>query len=409
MSVPCILRFDSLVGESVSWVFGEQHGKTAFNADGKIGVLQENTTNEACVLLPGSEVLLPHTRLPGRRRSQLMAAVPYSIEDALAVDVDACCYAVSRDSVDGAYSVACIDQPKFDALLRRLANAGIRPTSVVPDLLAIPYTEGNWSLLVIDESILLRTGRQSGFATEVGSLPLFLRAAVAEAGAARPSLLDIYVGAVEEAAQVVRCAAELGLTRSVHVHSQGEAFGWFESTIAAESGLDFLECRSEFSGVNIDTRQLRLVGALVGLWLLIVFATEYWDYRQLRVQSARLQVSIEEVFRSVFPEVRRIVNPRQQMTHQLELLRGSSGEGSAFLPLLTIVSRELADFQKMQILNVTYARATLYVDVQLTDLAELDEFKQRLRRQGVAAEVVSATNQDRVLRGRLRIQAKPEL
>ena len=39
-------------------------------------------------LVPSAHVLLTHAQVPARRASQLLAAVPYALEESLAGDVD---------------------------------------------------------------------------------------------------------------------------------------------------------------------------------------------------------------------------------------------------------------------------------------------------------------------------------
>jgi len=399
-----ILRLSSLDQGRVQWILGDLYGESQFSHDGRLGAVHEALANEPYILLPGSDVLLTEAEVPSRRRTQVLAAIPYSVEEDLAGDAEEFCFGVSKTDEGGVFSVACAARQAFDAMLARLGGAGIRPRRVLPDLLAVPYNEDEWSLLVLEDLVLVRTGKHTGFASEGAALSFYLAAALEETQSIRPKLVNVFVGAEPDSAAAVRVVNEFGLHVAVQVHPRGNAFWWFERGLEDDEGVDFLEGRPEFSSLNVEGKRFRLIGALMSLWICVIVGTKFWDYSQLRSNDARLRYRIEELFRETVPEVRRIVNPKQQIAQKLTELRDATGGSSLFLPLLTDVSAELADFPNLQIMNVNYARGKLDIDIQVPDLAELDQLKQRLRARGVLVEVLSANNQGSLLRGRLRVQ-----
>jgi type II secretory pathway component PulL len=60
-----------------------------------------------------------------------------------------------------------------------------------PDVLALPYQAGQWTVLLDQDTVLVRSGRQNGFAIELESAFETIRAALEEAGEERPQRLQV--------------------------------------------------------------------------------------------------------------------------------------------------------------------------------------------------------------------------
>jgi len=159
------------------------------------GTLAEAATvceaSRVIVLVPGVDILLTSVSVPTRRRQRIAEAVPYLLEDQLAADVDRIHFALGEHNDRGEISVAVVSTARLEEWLSHLQEYGIRPDQMFPDVLALPYQTGQWTVMLDDDTVLVRSDRQGGFAIELDSAFESIRAALEEAGEERPQRLQV--------------------------------------------------------------------------------------------------------------------------------------------------------------------------------------------------------------------------
>ncbi|NJM13673.1 MAG: hypothetical protein HC889_19065, partial [Synechococcaceae cyanobacterium SM1_2_3] len=146
------------------------------------------------LIAPGEAVTLHRALLPSPKRSTWARAIPYALEDQVAEDIETLHFALSA-LPDGAHLPAAV--VAHDALrgwLDRCNQAGLTPTAIVPEPLLLPWREGEWSVLLEPQRVVVRTGSWEGFATERDLLELLLNQALVEAGDAKPQRLRVWGG-----------------------------------------------------------------------------------------------------------------------------------------------------------------------------------------------------------------------
>jgi hypothetical protein len=103
-----------------------------------------------------------------------------------------------------------------------------------------------------------------------------------------------------------------------------------------------------------------------------------------------------------------VVNPRVQMTQQLEALRGPSGGeagGRGFLSLFARVGSALREAPESRLQGVRYGEGKLELMLLLPDLQHLDAVKQRIERSGGVVSVLSVNREGEVTAARLKVEA----
>ncbi len=118
--------------------------------------------------------------------------MPYALEDQLIDDIEALHFALGQAPDGDRLPVATVDHAVLRGWLETCAQAGLTPVAVIPDPLLLPWQEGDWSVLLDGQRIVVRTGRWEGFVTEPETLDLFLNQALVEAGNAKPQRLRIW-------------------------------------------------------------------------------------------------------------------------------------------------------------------------------------------------------------------------
>ncbi|MBT8063156.1 MAG: type II secretion system protein GspL, partial [Gammaproteobacteria bacterium] len=145
-----LLRADSVANDAWRWLRLDAEGTPQGSIH--IGPL-ENAAGEGAglrvvALVPGTECLLTRVRIPGNKRQKLLRAVPYALEDQLSDEVENLHFALGDRDGDGQWPVAVISRAYLESLLETLSGAGLDVQQVIPEVLAIPYNQGDYSVLV---------------------------------------------------------------------------------------------------------------------------------------------------------------------------------------------------------------------------------------------------------------------
>ncbi|HID49730.1 MAG TPA: hypothetical protein EYP40_09015, partial [Chromatiales bacterium] len=142
-------------------------------------------TEQVIVYVPTLEVFLTRVKLPAGRRSQLQHALPYALEESLTEDVDELHCALGAQQEDGRYGAAVVRRRTLDSWLDSLAQAGIAPRAMYPDVMLLPLVANGWTISCLENRLHVRTGPDDGFVCEATMLPRLLEKALARQGAPR--------------------------------------------------------------------------------------------------------------------------------------------------------------------------------------------------------------------------------
>lgn len=123
------------------------------------------------VLLPGETVTMTRVKLPKTRRSELIKAVPFALEEQLAEDIQHLHFVLGDFDVDGNLLVAIINKQLFSDTLASLQQHDIHPNAIIPDFLALTQKENAWTIAVDKDTAMLRTDTTCGFAIEKEVFP----------------------------------------------------------------------------------------------------------------------------------------------------------------------------------------------------------------------------------------------
>lgn len=350
------------------------------------------------VLVPAEDVHLCRARVPGQKRQRVLRAIPYALEEHLADDVEALHFAIGPAQADSHFPVAVVSRARMNGWLEALQDMGLAPDQLVPETLALPAGEADWSLLVDGTRVLVRSGPYSGFATDVDNLA---------------SVVDLFAGR-EQAPSRVRQWGAGGVTLGgVELEAAGGdpdepvlailARGWARSdTIDLQQGA---YSRREALGRML--RPWRTSAALLLAGLLLAAASGGVNYYRLTQQQAQLTARIEQLYRQTFPDAKRIVNARAQMQQRLEQLERRAGTaGNDFIGLLGATADVLRRTGGIRISGVSYRDGRLDLELAADNLQVLDQLKQKLAASGrLQAEIQSATTEaGQKVKSRIRVQ-----
>ena len=93
---------------------------------------------EVIVLISASCVTLHQVNIPSKQPRQIQQAVPYAIEESLAVDTEDCHFALGQRASNGDIAVAVVSRGLFESWLDKLVDMGIPASFVAIDALQVP-------------------------------------------------------------------------------------------------------------------------------------------------------------------------------------------------------------------------------------------------------------------------------
>jgi general secretion pathway protein L len=388
-----------------SWLALDARGTPAGAAErGPIEALAGAARGRRVTLLaPGAEVLLTEAELPTRNRQRLLKALPYALEEHLADDVDALHLAVGAGRAGGRVAVAAVARARLDGWLAALQGAALEPAQVVPETLALPLAEGEWRVLVEGDQALVRSGPQTGFAADRENLPALLRAALEEAGEARPA--RVVIGGDGAEAVIEARAAVADLAEVLDDPAPLPALELFARGLAAGPAIDLIQGPYDRQGsLGAWLRPWALAAALALLWLALEAGLRVADYRQLQAEQAELAAQVEAIFREALPGTQRMVNPRVQMERALASVRPASAGGEGFLSLLAGAGEALHQVPGARVLGLGFRAGRIDLDLEVPDLQALDGLKRQLETQrGLQASIQSVTAREGRVQGRVQV------
>ena len=399
-----LMRADPADAGSWRWLRLDQEGKPqgSIHAGSLADAASEANGLRVVMLVPGIDCLLTSVSIPGSNRKKLLRAVPFALEEQLSDEVENLHFAVGSSQVDGAWPVVVIDNQRMEALLEAVTEAGLDVQLMISEVLAVPYTENETSVLIDDDTALVRNGVTSGLAVDCDNLGMLL-------GAAQQDLQD------DEEPPVVHLLVQEGSplpdmsgiqgTRRIEQYA-GDPLSVFAGGLDSNS-INLLQGAYSRSGEwGKLLRPWRATAALLLAGILVSNIVMGVDYFRLSKEGEQLTAQIEEVFRKALPDTKRVVNPQVQMQQQLDKLQNSQGRGSRFLSLLAKSAVVLKSKQGVEISGATFRAGRLDLDLKVSNLQLLDELKQALSESGgLSVEIQSATTgKDQRVQSRLRIQ-----
>ena len=396
-----LIRFAADDLETVAWLRVAADGRPVGQLHAGL-VEQAAADAEGCrvvVLVPGTDITLTEASVPTQSRQRVQRAVPFALEDKLADEIESLHFAVGPRADSGAYPVAVVRRDRMDAWLAALTAANLHPHLMLPDTLAVPRASDAWSLLLDADVALLRSGAWSGFAVETDLLPALLQ--LATSNAETPRELHCYT-----------CTpARAGFPATIQMIDEGceeDVMQVLASGMSGSEGMNLLQgSYSRSEQLSRLWKPWRASAALLLIGIILHLVQLGAEYHRLDEARSALAAEIEQVYRTAFPDARKVVNPQAQMKQKLTALRRLQGKGSAdFLTLLAQAGGVLHLEKGVDINGVSFRDGRLDVEVLATDLQTLDRLKQQLvARGGLSVEIQSATaSAGAKVQGRLRIQ-----
>ena len=135
MAESLLIRIPDTGVNHAEWAVLDDHGQIEGGIHkGELGdITGVAGGRKVTVVVSGEDVVLTEAEVPGGNLTQARKAIPFSLEESLAQDVDDLHFAVGKPVEDNHYPVAVVSRARMEALQAQLDDAGINPSAVVPE------------------------------------------------------------------------------------------------------------------------------------------------------------------------------------------------------------------------------------------------------------------------------------
>lgn len=343
---------------------------------------------------PGGAVRLLELPVTPEERRHLDQSLGFMLEESLTDDIEDLHFA--RLALDSdAYSVAIVDRAAMQRWQELLGDfAGQVPW--LPEPLLLPWSPGEWTLIVDADTVLLRFGRSAGTRVERALLPALL-----ESLAAEPPPERVVLYGEDEAADIALLNAVTG------VDLQWRRGGLAAALLLRDPGATSLNLlQGEFAPQLPYARWWGLwrgVAALLLLALTMHLAAGWLDLRRLERENLILRSEIQSVYRQVNPKGA-VVDAEKQLRRQLSALSGGAN-GRSFTAMLAPLGSLLSRNDDMVFASLSYSQRNteLRVNLLASNFADVEILRAALNDAGYDATLESSSRSGDRVRARLRI------
>lgn len=400
-----VIIYMPLVGEeSVQWAVSDDNGKltTSIEYSTLSEVAPQVEGRRVTLVLPADDVLLAEATVPGGSLARAQQAVPYALEEQVADDVESLHFALGTKGKSDSYSVAVIGRKTMDTVTEQCQDAGLRPTEVVPETLALPQltSQGEqgevWTALLDQDQVVVRLSANQGFATDPGMASIML-------AGARQALED-----EEDPSLVIfrtDSSIDLMLPDDIDIEKRScdHRLALYASGLATSPHINLLQgVYNPKKNFDKTWKPWRASAALAACLCAALFVSKWMDVRVLDEQEAHLDAQIASAFKQALPDAR-MQRPQRQIQSALNQLGGGNTDG--FTNRLSQIAASLATQPQTTLKTIGYRNGRFDLDLNTDAVPTLDALKSELLKRGsLAMSVQSANRENNTVRGRVRIE-----
>jgi type II secretion system protein L len=383
----------------------------AFDATGRLvgslgrGSLQSAQAAAAgrriTALVDAIDVLSAEATLPAATQARLRQIAPFSLEEALATDVDEMVFAIGSRLPSGATLVAAVANDRIDAWLAELRAAGIVPNSLTSETDGIPDVPATLMLVIEGERIAGRKPGRAPFVFEGLSLAQALPLVLAR----KPDEAELHhVRVFTDAAGHAHFAEELAALGSrfssadVKILNDG-VFPYLAATLAQRPGTNLLQgAYAPKSNWVALMKPWRIAASLVAASVVLGLLLQGAQFLQLRRTDAALANVVAQLCQRAFGD-----SSTSGCERELRQ-RGSSSVSATEDFLSTLAAVAGARDPQMRMDALSYRNRALNLQVVAPTAAAFAELERKLEETRRFSVELEANNPvDDGTEGRLRI------
>lgn len=342
------------------------------------------TVQQIYVLVPSEDILLTEVKLPKLSANKLLKALPFALEDQLTEDAASMHFAIGDVGRGAGLPVAVVSRERMTAwqeqLRDDLGSAYSKILGMYPDVLGVPFVPDDYHIVVDDNQVLVRTGKQNGFSIEKDALFPVLQIALKRTNQ-KPKILYVHsqqpLFSADEAKQINIPIETEALTERVDA--------LLAQALDTTSPINLLQGDYVPAQRKLTFEQIVWGGfAVAAVGLVVLTLLDAANYFILHRERRILDHEIELIYTTVYPKQAVPENPKAALQKELSTLRASRAD-SGFIRLLGLVGPSLSQFTKqgLALKGMNYKSNQLVFEVEANDLNLIDKLRLDLEGQGL--------------------------
>ncbi|PCH95723.1 MAG: type II secretion system protein GspL [Gammaproteobacteria bacterium] len=417
------IRLGSQIQDEVSWlIFSASEQEIIASGEltntQQLGELTDKARQRTVkVFVPGCDVLLKRLNVPTKSQRAMRSAVPYMLEDELAQDVEQLFFAyadITHNSDDHNCFVAVVERAQMQLWQTWLADADIKAKTMQPDVLAMPYVEGQWSVIALQDTvkqtqIVVRQHAWQGFTLDNQAWQFMLQQIMTKlADDTNQQQNDITINAYSDLPNIGESSSQDGLTL---IKAQPELPLALFARHCQKSQFNLLQ--GEF---KIKERRSKSVNnwlwaaGIAACALLLNVSYKSALLWQLSSQQAQVEKQIIDRYKKAFPRAKRvrIGTIKSQLNRKIAQLGGSSDQ-AGFLAMLSKVQPAFAKVPELKPESLKFdgKRQELRLQAIANDYQHFERFKSALNAANLTVKQGAQNNQGERVTGSFSVTSKP--
>lgn len=396
---------------SADWAFTQANGELVTVTDtGLISELAEknkHAVSEASHIICIIKADLIHfscLSVPAKNKQRALQAIPFALEDQLADDIELMHFAIGKAS-QNIYPVASIKHDTLKTVLQNLAEAGIKPDQLYPDILCLPRPEKNWNIFQHNHSIGLHLNTGDLIHTDKNTLPVILQ------GLKKQDTEETHPDHINFWTDETDATSDLELPDDIELNRisyQKSPLSLFCSNLQSEQLVNLLQ--GTYQVVNQSKqwwKPWRLAASLAAAAIVLELVSGSISLNKLEQQNAVIDSEIIKLYKQSFPGSKKIVNARVQMENKLKKLRKSNGKADySFTDILIDIAPIIKNSANTSIQGINFHNQKLEIQLVLDKISTAESLKKQLDNlKNIKAELLSASSEDKQVNARIKLEA----
>ncbi|GAA0811918.1 type II secretion system protein GspL [Colwellia asteriadis] len=425
MAETLFIRLGSQAHNTIHWLIlaNATHNEPEIIASGELAnaeqlsqlteKAQQRTVN---IIVPSCDVLLKALTVPAKSTRAMRLAAPYMLEDALAQDVEQLFFAYHEQVNDVAGHncfTAVVSHKQMALWLTWLAEANIESRAFLPEVLAMPLVENNWSAITLGnnqhEQVIVRQSAWQGFTADLATWQLQCQAfstlkqseggeessgdnddsdeVIIENYSPLPTSDDLRLSPMPEELPLALLARNFHKTKFNLLQGQYKVKD-------ARSG---------------DAKQWLWVAGVAMFALLLNLGFKGVQLWQINAQQVAVEEEIINTYKQAFPNTKRVrlSTIKSQLNQKLAQL-GAANNGEGFLALFVKVQPAFNSVPSLKPDTVKFdgKRQELRLQVNANSYQAFEQFKNALEQQNLSVKLGAQNAQGDVVSGSFIIRSK---
>ncbi len=366
-------------------------------------------TRQVVSFVPSCDIALKQLKIPGKSQRAIRLAAPYMLEDDLAQDVEQLFFAfanLKEDSQGHNCFVAVVERIQLEHWQTWLKNVAISCKVMIPDILALPEPETNWTSVTLAEQILIRQSVWQGLVVDSAIWPILEPRLVTEISKnekndedqdqAAQITINSYSNLTAEHIAVQSMPEELPLALLAE-HADQQSFNLLQGEY---------QVKQAHSTLLINWFSTAI---LAGVALLLSLGIKGIQLSQITAQQHSVQQEIVHLYKKTFPKSKRVKvsTVRSQLKRKLAEFGANTTQGG-FLPMLMKVRPAFAAVPQLkpESLKFDSKRQEFRIQATASDYQYFEKFKTELKKAKLTVNQGALNNQGEQISGSFSIKGR---